>query len=60
MRGASRAGILEDTVHEPESLNECLIDLAKAIARAERWYAARERTLAEFDRRAADWRGRAQ
>ena len=44
---------------EPESLNECLIDLAKAIARAERWYAARERTLAQFDRRAADWHGHA-
>jgi hypothetical protein len=47
-------------VVEPESLNECLIDLAKAIARAERWCAARERTLAQFDRRAADWHGHAQ
>jgi hypothetical protein len=37
-----------------------LIELQRAIARAERWYAARERGLAEFDRRAAAWRTRGQ
>jgi hypothetical protein len=39
---------------EPEDFELCLALLDEAIARAERWYARRERTLAEFDHRAAD------
>jgi hypothetical protein len=51
---------LLDRQPKPESLAQCVIELRRAIARAERWYAARERGLAEFDRRAAAWRTLAQ
>jgi hypothetical protein len=37
---------------EPEDFELCLALLDEAIARAARWYACRERTLAEFDVRA--------
>jgi hypothetical protein len=39
---------------EPEDYELCLALLEAAIARAEHWLACRERTLAEFDLRAAD------
>ena len=39
---------------EAEDFELCLALLDEAIARAERWYARRERALAEFDLRAAD------
>src|SRR6266511_1059994 len=39
---------------EPEDFELCLALLDAAIARAERWYARRERVLADFDLRAAD------
>jgi hypothetical protein len=39
---------------EPEDFDLCLALLDEAIARAERWYARRERALAEYDDRAAD------
>jgi hypothetical protein len=38
---------------EPEDFELCLALLEEAIARAERWVARRERTLAHFDARAA-------
>jgi hypothetical protein len=39
---------------EPEDFELCLALLDEAIARAERWYACRERALAELDLRATD------
>jgi hypothetical protein len=39
---------------EPETFELCLVALEEAIARAERWYARRERALADFDLRAAE------
>jgi hypothetical protein len=39
---------------EPETFELCMVLLEEAIARAERWYARRERALADFDLRAAD------
>jgi hypothetical protein len=39
---------------EPDDFELCLALLDEAIARAERWYARRERTLAEFDHQASD------
>jgi hypothetical protein len=44
----------DDRRHEPENFEVCLALLDEALARAERWYARRERTLAEFDRRCVD------
>jgi hypothetical protein len=40
--------------HEPETFELCMVLLEEAIARAERWYARRERALADFDLRAAE------
>jgi hypothetical protein len=39
---------------EPDDFELCLALLEEAIARAERWFACRERALAEFDLRAVD------
>jgi hypothetical protein len=39
---------------EPEDFELCLALLEEAIARAERWYARRERALADFDLRAEE------
>jgi hypothetical protein len=44
--------------HEAETFAHCLALLDEAIARAERWYACRERELAELERREAETVGR--
>ena len=48
----------DDRQHEAETFAHCLALLDEAIARAERWYACRERELAELDRREAEIVGR--
>jgi hypothetical protein len=47
-----------DRHHEAESFAHCLALLDEAIARAERWYACRQRELAELERREAEIVGR--
>jgi hypothetical protein len=47
-----------DRHYEAESFAHCLALLDEAIARAERWYACRERELAELERREAEIVGR--
>jgi hypothetical protein len=39
---------------ERESFELCLVALEETVARAERWCQRRERSLADFDLRAAD------
>jgi hypothetical protein len=39
---------------EPEDVELCVALLDEAIARAERWFACRERVLADFDVRATE------
>ena len=50
-RGARSAA---GRITEPEDFELCLALLEEAIARAERWYARRERALADFDLRAEE------
>jgi hypothetical protein len=48
----------DDRHRGAESFAHCLALLNEAIARAERWYACRERELAELERREAEIVGR--
>jgi hypothetical protein len=44
----------DDRHHQAETFAHCLALLDEAIARAERWYACRERELAELERHSAE------
>jgi hypothetical protein len=52
-RHARRCGPADGRATEREDFELCLAQLEEAIARAERWLVRRERTLADFDTRAA-------
>jgi hypothetical protein len=53
-RGRHRRGDWHDDRDREPDFKQCLALLDEAIARAERWYADREREIAELDHRAAD------